>query len=935
MGKRLSCGEREAGSAVSGLPSAWSGWRGRLATAALGLAVLGCGIVGCSSGSGGGGTPPPQPPTANAGGVYVVTPGTAVNFSSAGSTDPQGEVLTFAWVFGDGTTGTGATVSHLYAQPGQYNATLTVTDTSGLSTTATALVHVGEYPVANLGGPYTVSVGVPVTFNGGASSDPLGEPLTYAWTFGDGSTGSGVTVQHTYEVAGSYTLTLKVTNTAGFANSASTTFTVPPTLVIGGPYSGRPGLPLQFTSSASEPGRVTTYTYAWQFGDGGTSNVENPQHTYSAAGTYNVSVTATGGYGESATAKTTATITVSTIGPAFSGVLQSGTVPVVAARVYLLAANTTGYGQASVSLLSGTGASDAVGSYVVTDGGGAFTFPAGYNCAAQEQVYAYAAGGSISGNTNASATLMTALGACGYLGTGTEIVVNEATTVAAAFALSGYMTSPVSVSSPSTAQALTGIGNAFLNAGSLVSAASGQALLTTVSGGTAPQAKINTLANDLYGCLSSAGAGSSGCTTLFGEALSGGTTGAAPADTATAALNIAHNQGANAEGLYVLHQGGAFQPTLIAAPHDFAMPVTFGGLEDTDALAVDAAGDVWVLQYENGSYLTELSSNGIVLANVNTNCMVGANLSSPGAIAIAPQGNVFLLTTSNVPYTYTEPDGTVDEDEYEASEYCVASSAGTMLSGAGGYALGGDENANLTLYSLAVDANGNAWIPSTTLVEANAAGGTLASYPVSDSVQGGGAAIDGKSDVWFTAPEDNSIVEVGPSGNLISTASGATGGGLSVPSAIALDNAGGVWAINTHNNSLYYGMSISKIAANGTPAAGSPFDGGDLNIPYSLAVDGSGNVWVANTYAFEPSGSYISVIELKPGGSEAMSISYGGGLNQNMGSPQALALDSAGDVWMANGGSVTVAEFIGASTPVVTPLSANLAAPYGTPASRP
>jgi hypothetical protein len=119
------------------------------------------------------------------------------------------------------------------------------------------------------------------------------------------------------------------------------------------------------------------------------------------------------------------------------------------------------------------------------------------------------------------------------------------------------------------------------------------------------------------------------------------------------------------------------------------------------------------------------------------------------------------------------------------------------------------------------------------------------------------------------------------------------------------------------------------------PTAGSPFQGGDLDIPYALAVDGSGNVWMANTYAFEPSGPYISVIELKPGGSEAMSISYGGGLNRKMESPQALALNSAGDVSMANGGSVTVTELIGASVPVVTPLSANLASPYNAPASKP
>ena len=78
-------------------------------------------------------------------------------------------------------------------------------------------------PTAVPGGPYSVSLGSPVTFDGSASSDPEGDPLEYAWDFGDGSNGSGAAPVHTYTSAGSYTVTLVVSD--GFSSSAPATTT--------------------------------------------------------------------------------------------------------------------------------------------------------------------------------------------------------------------------------------------------------------------------------------------------------------------------------------------------------------------------------------------------------------------------------------------------------------------------------------------------------------------------------------------------------------------------------------------------------------------------------------------------------------------------------------------------------------------------------------
>jgi PKD repeat protein len=172
-----------------------------------------------------------QPPVSRPGGPYSGTINVAIALNGATSSDPDGSIASYAWDFGDGTTGSGATPTHAYAGVGTYTVTLKVTDNGGLthtaSTTATVTtVAAPQPPVARPGGPYSGTVNAAVSFDGSGSSDPDGRIVSYDWQFGDGGTASGAQVLHAYAAAGSYTITLKVTDDTGQTASATTTAAV-------------------------------------------------------------------------------------------------------------------------------------------------------------------------------------------------------------------------------------------------------------------------------------------------------------------------------------------------------------------------------------------------------------------------------------------------------------------------------------------------------------------------------------------------------------------------------------------------------------------------------------------------------------------------------------------------------------------------------------
>ncbi|MDY7033142.1 MAG: PKD domain-containing protein, partial [Thermodesulfobacteriota bacterium] len=177
-----------------------------------------------------------------------------------------------------------------------------------------------EAPVADPGGPYSpIEEGQGMQFDGSGSYDPNGGDLTYDWDFGDGSAGSsGENPWHTYaqdseEQTGEvYSVTLTVTDEAELEGSNTTTVEVtdidPVADFTADVTSGTQPLTVQFTDLSNTYDGIVSWT--WGFGDTQGSSDQNPQHTYTNAGTYTVTLTVTEDDGDTSTEVKTGYITV-------------------------------------------------------------------------------------------------------------------------------------------------------------------------------------------------------------------------------------------------------------------------------------------------------------------------------------------------------------------------------------------------------------------------------------------------------------------------------------------------------------------------------------------------------------------------------------------------------------------------------------------------
>ncbi|OCQ23812.1 hypothetical protein A7985_07695 [Pseudoalteromonas luteoviolacea] len=148
------------------------------------------------------------------------------------------------------------------------------------------------------------------TFDASGSSDVDGSIASVAWQFGDGSVASQTSVNHTFAQAGTYQVSLVVTDNEGatgtVTKSVSVTDGTNQAPVAGFTHSAN-NLTVSFTDSSTDDTGVVGY--AWQFGDGSTSQSQNPVHTYGAAGTYSVSLTVTDGAGKQDTLTRTVEVT--------------------------------------------------------------------------------------------------------------------------------------------------------------------------------------------------------------------------------------------------------------------------------------------------------------------------------------------------------------------------------------------------------------------------------------------------------------------------------------------------------------------------------------------------------------------------------------------------------------------------------------------------
>lgn len=226
-----------------------------------------------------------------------------IKFTDGSFGEPTG-YTTWNWDFGDGSTSTAQNPVYAYSMVGNYSVSLTSTLVANNSvtntTTKTNYITINAPPpappvAAFTASPTVVSLGSIVQFND-TSSDA---PTSWIWVFGDGSGSSSRNPTHTYTSIGLYTVNLTAssaygTNTISKTNYINVTALADPVASFTSNVSyGQYPLAVKFTDTSLN---IPT-SWLWDFGDSGTSTLQNPEHTFMLSGNYTVNLTATNGGG--------------------------------------------------------------------------------------------------------------------------------------------------------------------------------------------------------------------------------------------------------------------------------------------------------------------------------------------------------------------------------------------------------------------------------------------------------------------------------------------------------------------------------------------------------------------------------------------------------------------------------------------------------------
>ncbi len=239
--------------------------------------------------------------------------GELVFFDAGDSSDPDGEIASREWAFGDGSSATGETASTTYDEPGEYTVSLTVTDDEGATAATKQQVTVedggggddNEAPTAEFEySPTRPEAGELVYFDAADSTDGDGEIADYEWAFGDGSSAGGETASNSYDRPGRHDVTLTVTDDDGATDTTEQKVVVkgddggddneaPTAEFTASPPGPAVGELVFFDAANSTDGDGEIADYEWEFGDGGSATGETASNSYDEAGEYTVFLTVT------------------------------------------------------------------------------------------------------------------------------------------------------------------------------------------------------------------------------------------------------------------------------------------------------------------------------------------------------------------------------------------------------------------------------------------------------------------------------------------------------------------------------------------------------------------------------------------------------------------------------------------------------------------
>lgn len=572
-----------------------------------------------------------------------------------------------------------------------------------------------------------------------------------------------------------------------------------------------------------------------------------------------------------------------TAGPQISGKAMGGQQSITGSRIYLMKADTTGYGNAATDILTAGDGSDSIGYYVLTGTGGAFTLGS-YTCTQNDQVYLLSLQGNpglTNGTNNSHLAIMAMLGACPAAGnfvTSTPFVtINEITTIAAAYAMGGFMSSPTQMSS-SSANASVGLANAALVAASLANIAAG----ATYTSGTTPNGngtysvnKVNTLADIIASCVNTDGSTTTGaaCATLFTNAVNGSTQ---PTDTITAALNMVHFSSQNVSTLLGLAPGTApFQPTLSPAPLDLSLSIAYASVDSSASNSyptrIDNLGNIYKPDGASKPNGTTRAVNplGAVVATYNTSTIED----QPSGGYIDPNNQNLWVPSGN----------TTKITAYNTTSHSAVTGSG-FVDGSYSDGLAFDNSNNV--YSVT---NGCALVKGL-----NASPFTATSYTLTGACSSnsgfGYLAITSGSTIWVAQGNTSWTVSTtttaapGTSTNITTNSVGATG---YKESGVVIDSSQNAWVVaydsSTKANQLAAWDSTQTPLTNSPWAPSVTLSGSAVAIG-ALSIDGANLLWGTTNYG------PVSILTSSPGSplTKIANTSYGQG--------QCIP-DQSGNVW--------------------------------------